>query len=795
MKRMVVARALGSLGRGGTARAGLLIALALLGSSPAWVHAGEGWRTLLYLNDIRGIAAGPDTVFLATTGGAVAYSRSDGGWREWHRSDGSLGSDTLTCVAALSDGRVAFGTVSSGVSVYDGSSGIWITYNPLVWPLATSAVRSIWDDGSRLIVGSDGGFMIADASSLDLLAGCSKAVDICGLTGWTVVDVARLEEDYFFASEPNETETGGVARLRLGAGSVWDTLNSGLPTRYVEALEVRAETLWCAVGYHAAVFDGASWDTRDEGLPCRHFVCDLVASPSGSLFAAVSGDSGGVFVWDDDLQSWRRVGQSTFPAYRVAVGPDGSLWAGASARRSGSKWLDASLDGLWEYAGGKWLHHHFESPHPLRYFRGLWPTKDGCLWASVSGSWGLQFFNGSHWLFFNDGNSHLTNDWVFALVPGEESVWVGHCCCSCESGRCPLDLWVPTYTQPDTGAVDTLGIHNVWDYAYDTSGRIWLATWHETEEESAYGVYCVDPSTREILLHLDRDDASMPLRSNQVRSIACCGGYLWIGYENHGLSRCRLGIPPEVLSGAWEDFNASEDPWLPSNRVTCMEPAGEALFVGTGGGLIRWCSEGGRDSWDGSFVPALQGAGIVDICVAGDGSVWVGLDGSRGVVRLRTEGNAYCQASSVDDYELAFFTAPDLVCNDVTSLAPGPSRGQVWVGTQRGLSLFTPNEAPQWEPVEARKGLDVYPNPFDPDCDGAVRFKEPPSWVRDGIVVDAAGLPVRRLKGIRAGEVLWDGRDEKGRRVPPGLYVIRVHSAYGTLTARVGLVDRDCSEW
>ena len=46
-----------------------------------------------------------------------------------------------------------------------------------------------------------------------------------------------------------------------------------------------------------------------------------------------------------------------------------------------------------------------------------------------------------------------------------------------------------------------------------------------------------------------------------------------------------------------------------------------------------------------------------------------------------------------------------------------------------------------------------------------------------------AGRPVRRLglPGQRAGmnEAEWDGRDEQGRRVPPGLYLCRVTATTG----------------
>jgi hypothetical protein len=49
------------------------------------------------------------------------------------------------------------------------------------------------------------------------------------------------------------------------------------------------------------------------------------------------------------------------------------------------------------------------------------------------------------------------------------------------------------------------------------------------------------------------------------------------------------------------------------------------------------------------------------------------------------------------------------------------------------------------------------------------------------VIFDAAGRAVRRLEsGLRAAgarSVRWDGRDDNGREVPPGLYLIRYDAA------------------
>jgi len=66
-------------------------------------------------------------VWCATGGGALLYDFSLGEFRAWNRAAEELTSDTLTSVAALSDGRIAFGTDREGLSLYDPRSGLWFT--------------------------------------------------------------------------------------------------------------------------------------------------------------------------------------------------------------------------------------------------------------------------------------------------------------------------------------------------------------------------------------------------------------------------------------------------------------------------------------------------------------------------------------------------------------------------------------------------------------------------------------------------------------------------------------------
>jgi hypothetical protein len=82
------------------------------------------------------------------------------------------------------------------------------------------------------------------------------------------------------------------------------------------------------------------------------------------------------------------------------------------------------------------------------------------------------------------------------------------------------------------------------------------------------------------------------------------------------------------------------------------------------------------------------------------------------------------------------------------------------------------------------------PNPFNPAT--TVRFDLPSDGFATLAVFDINGRLVRSLVGrtFSSGqhEVVWDGRDERGRSVASGVYVYRLTGAQGTLTRRMTLL-------
>jgi hypothetical protein len=86
--------------------------------------------------------------------------------------------------------------------------------------------------------------------------------------------------------------------------------------------------------------------------------------------------------------------------------------------------------------------------------------------------------------------------------------------------------------------------------------------------------------------------------------------------------------------------------------------------------------------------------------------------------------------------------------------------------------------------------LKTYPNPAS--CHTFIRFETRDGGLVQAGVYDLAGRRVRALSdgNLSTGvhDLLWDGRNEEGRAVAAGIYLVRVSTAEGATTARFVIV-------
>ena len=195
-----------------------------------------------------------------------------------------------------------------------------------------------------------------------------------------------------------------------------------------------------------------------------------------------------------------------------------------------------------------------------------------------------------------------------------------------------------------------------------------------------------------------------------------------------------------------------------------------------------------------AFPDAPLGADSVAVLLAD--AARLGLTNDGGLIRLhRADGRPVAEVRYRPDWHAAeleetagtalerISATADAQSADNWTSSPAPAGGTP--GTRNAVGLPPPEDA-------AGTRLRVAPSPFSIERDGATRIRytleTAPSLVRARIY-DARGRAVRTLEDARlsgrTGELVWNGRDDAGRRVRVGVYVVlleAVRADAGTVT-------------
>ena len=108
-----------------------------------------------------------------------------------------------------------------------------------------------------------------------------------------------------------------------------------------------------------------------------------------------------------------------------------------------------------------------------------------------------------------------------------------------------------------------------------------------------------------------------------------------------------------------------------------------------------------------------------------------------------------------------------LLSNYITALAIDPESGEVFFGTDKGISSFRSTAT---EGNNDFSGLYVFPNPVRPGYDGDIVIKgtTADAYVK---ITDISGNLVYESRSF-GGQAIWNGEDHSGKKVSTGVYLV-----------------------
>jgi len=216
--------------------------------------------------------------------------------------------------------------------------------------------------------------------------------------------------------------------------------------------------------------------------------------------------------------------------------------------------------------------------------------------------------------------------------------------------------------------------------------------------------------------------------------------------------------------------NKGDDHWrcytpqeLSGEAQCALVDRGGVLWVGTNSGLVRYNSY--FDTFDKVAYPQELSLKVNCITVDGYNNKWVGTDDGLGVLNAQEE------------FALVFNTSnSDLVSDKINCMVVNQGTGEVWIGTQHGLSKYTPT----------KQKISSYPNPAVVTFmggDNLVTFKNVPLEAKKIRIYTLAGELVKEIESKGGWEWEWDLKNRQGEPVASGIYLfhLQVENGEGTL--------------
>jgi hypothetical protein len=575
----------------------------------------------------------------------------------------------------------------------------------------------------------------------------------------------------------NPSNIGTIAQARLVAGSerVYALLSD----------DVGASVCW-------SISESGAWQEEFGDLEIDEIYAHTVDGSDWAL-AYKSGSQKFVRSMGDHPFVWSLSDEPTAMAYH-----DHNLWLAFAPGDSDGGLQSVSAEGFGEFFA--------PDVAGAEEFVDLALADDGTLWAvgvsQVSARNGLYHWQDHSWRAYRGAYEHFGNYPTSVEADSRGSIWFG----TWGRGLGRLD---PLTEEWENFKHDTPnGQHFVGFYNDQVGGSSTFTLVSDVEEDEAGNIWAVnhqalDDSCVVVIPAAWQDDRSLPFarahfEQNGLRFpydiLPTGSGSVWtsIGGKDTRDSAKRLlhllsyGHPvsdlpqwrvnESELSSPTFNFDVSE-PGLISDLAAVGDGT---LWAATDNGIYYGGMYGSQEQFSRiQFIAGLLSEVVSTVTVDARGRVWLG--SSEGLSLYVPADFAFKTPPVVAEFNAMAARMSDL---RVHSICTDGVTGQIWVATN--LGLFMSAEGGENFGDAPSTALHVYPNPLYPDRGERARV------LREGLSNEAHfsiyTADGRLLRRMTLDEMLlgWDGREQSGRLVPAGVYVIlAVHkgSSESTLIA------------
>jgi len=725
----------------------------LLAVVPMSPSTSGGWTTYLTPHRYSDLLVKGDTVWCSTReAGLLLYRRSAQSFTAITRSPNGLAGNELTALAYDRSGRLWIGTNGAGLSRMSADGSSWSLINAFDG-LPADSVNCLRAEGDTIWVGTPRGIAFWNGKEI---AGVLPSFgqpspfasdDITGIV---------VHPDTIWVS----TGQGIYLSKRSTGLANWVSLNTGLLNTQIGALVTNDTLLFCQAGGRAYTYVNNQW---------------VMQGYTGNMKRLF--DDGGVVTASTDLGLYRLCngGWATLNTEAASSFTDPSVWIPASD--GAGLYLAANQTGLIEQpAAGVatgWPVFTPDAP-PDNDIRNL-NLDSGRVWVN-SAEQGVGRLTGDQWRIWPDTPSPCSGycDTTFIeplyawalLVDREHKKWIANWEFALEE----IDDSNPTpqfihHTWPDSLRDRT----RMWSSAADSDGGRWFGG--DTPDLGvipASGLLEFD--SLGVLVANFRNENQSGVLNSKIHGLTVTRDHvLFVGYPN-GAQWVQLPLGPNGMHDATPMTDVSR------LDVQGLVARGDTLWMLTTQSLRRYKLTPITFQVEYTIPEATALFAGNPLAVGPDGSPWVGTE--AGVRVYHSNGTS-------EDFNIE--NSP-IAGNQVYAIRVDPVSGVAWISTSSGMNRYDPHYAPPPPPRVPQLSFLVYPNPIALNKTGLQLRIKGNGTAYEGVIFDLRGRKVKHFNAPANHSVIWDGTDDDGQTVRPGIYFVHANAGGSSATVRVAVL-------
>lgn len=721
------------------------------------------WKNYTSMQDVRGVAQSGNIIWAVTSGGLFSWKEGSEIYTKYTNADG-LQSTILTAIAIDKNGDVWTGAATGIIHVYSPASNKWRLVPDIIAKSnqTNKQINNLIVYGDTLLICSGFGlsvFRINQFQFGDTYTKFGSAANVRVSVSSAAIHDGKIWAAISAGQTLNRVASASLAIPNLLPPEAWALSIVGAETMPKQLTSFNSK-LYAGTSGGLYFFEGTSW------TPVAPFSGrDIIALSSSTTKLVVAGADRNI----DTLSTQNISGRIgvILPADPTSV----------VVSSSGSVILGATNIGLLTFANNNWV-SHFPNGPATNQSLSIAVDLDGNVWAAsgFSGN-GEGFFRldaqSKLWKNFNRENSKLpSNDFYRASVGCNGDVWLG-----CWGEGAGIVLMPRRTMTVDTTKIygRNVGISNIVGFpnyfvigqaVCDNRSNTWMTVMipddkHSLAIRKADGTWNTLPAYISGVPHpyLTDRQVSRPLAVDASNNI-------W----TTAVTTAPLGVACLSNRGSLTDSVAeillTTADGLPSNAVTTIVvDKDNDIWIGTERGIAIILDPDNPKKAGGiaSYKP-LAGTNINAIAVDPLNQKWVATN--EGAILLSLDGTQTLAQYNVTN------TSGKLINNEIRDIAVDAKSGTVYFATNNGLASLTTTAA---QPKESFDELVVSPNPY--------RIPSSVPLLIDGLIENSSikilsidGHVVRDLQSPGGRIGFWDGKDDRGKDVASGIYLVVAYS-------------------